>query len=88
MNLKASNYKLFNDSNSSNLAKEELFATSISEAIEQCQLVFIMLPKNYLTSKQSILLSRFVKRKNTNDSTLKVFPLFYKLTLSDLMQER
>ena len=40
MDLKASNYYLLNDPNSSNIAEEELIATSIFEATEQDQLLW------------------------------------------------
>lgn len=87
MKLKSSNYTpMFVDQDSKNTTNNELFKTAILETMEHhCQLAIIVLSKGYLTSKRSMLeLSTFWKWKSTNNPSLKVFPLFYKLTSSDL----
>jgi hypothetical protein len=57
----------------------------IFEAAEHCQLTGVVLSKGYLSSKWPMLeLSAFLKAKKTKNPNLKLFPLFYKLSPSDL----
>jgi hypothetical protein len=83
--LKCVNHSPFFDQDSDSLPKGERFASLIFQAAEQCWLAVIVLSKGYLTSKWPMLeLSVFVKSRKTNNPRLKLFPLFYKLSPSEL----
>ncbi|KAG0590866.1 hypothetical protein KC19_1G132100 [Ceratodon purpureus] len=77
--LKRMNQRPFFDEDSDCLRKAEKFAGEILEAAGQCRVGVVVVSEAYLTSKWPMLeLSRFV------ECGVKVFPLFFKLSPSDL----
>lgn len=85
--LKRANHRLFFDQESDCLPKAEKFAGKIFQAAEQCQLGVVVLSESYLSSKWPMMeLSMFVESKKTKNFDLKLFPLFYKLLPSDLIE--
>lgn len=79
----------FFDQDSDSLPKGERFPSLILSAAEQCLLAVVVLSEGYLGSKWPMLeLSTFVKSMEGGNSKLKLFPVFYKLSPSDISAER
>ncbi|KAG0556320.1 hypothetical protein KC19_11G043900 [Ceratodon purpureus] len=79
--LKRMKQRPFFDQDSNCLAKAEKFAPEIIEAAGRCRVGVVVVSEGYLTSKWPMLeLSRFV------ECGVKVFPLFFKLSPSDLKE--
>ncbi|KAG0586233.1 hypothetical protein KC19_2G074100 [Ceratodon purpureus] len=77
--LRRVNQRAFFDQDSNCLAKAEKFAREIIDAAGRCRVGVVVVSEGYLTSKWPMLeLSRFV------ECGVKVFPLFLKLSPSDL----
>ncbi|KAG0586256.1 hypothetical protein KC19_2G076200 [Ceratodon purpureus] len=77
--LRSVNQRAFFDQDSNCLAKAEKFAREIIDAAGRCRVGVVVVSEGYLTSKWPMLeLSRFV------ECGVKVFPLFFKLSPSDL----
>ncbi|KAG0625969.1 hypothetical protein M758_2G092400 [Ceratodon purpureus] len=77
--LRSVNQRAFFDQDSNCLAKAEKFAREIIDAAGRCRVGVVVVSKGYLTSKWPMLeLSRFV------ECGVKLFPLFFKLSPSDL----
>lgn len=89
MNFENASQFPFFDQNSDSLPKGEKFTSLILKAAEQCSLAVIVLSKEFITSKWSMLeLSTFVQFKKTGNPDMILLPLFYKLLPSDLYEER
>ncbi|KAG0586282.1 hypothetical protein KC19_2G078700 [Ceratodon purpureus] len=77
--LRRVNQRAFFDQDSNCLAKAEKFAREIIDAAGRCRVGVVVVSEGFLTSKWPMLeLSRFV------ECGVKVFPLFFKLSPSDL----
>jgi hypothetical protein len=73
----------FFDQDRNSLPKAEPFPQNIVDAAKQCQMGVVVLSEDYLKSKWPMLeLSKFVESK------VRLFPLFFKLSPSDLKQDK
>lgn len=87
--LKRMNHYPFFDQDPGSLPKGDQFPPKILSAAEQCLLAVVVLSEGYLSSKWPMLeLSTFVKSRKGKNPDLKLFPVFYKLSPSDLSAQK
>ncbi|KAG0617225.1 hypothetical protein M758_5G174500 [Ceratodon purpureus] len=87
--LKRMNHYPFFDQDSDSLPKGDRFPSLIFSAVEQCLLAVVVLSEGYLSSKWPMLeLSTFVKSMKGGNPNLKLFPVFYKLSPSDITEKK
>lgn len=79
----------FFDQRPESLPKGEKFPELILDAARQCHVAVVVLSEDHLTSKWPMLeLVTFVEAQRSFNTNLTILPLFYKLTVTDLEEQR
>ncbi|KAG0622823.1 hypothetical protein M758_3G126300 [Ceratodon purpureus] len=78
----------FFDQRNHSLPKGKDFAALISEAAKLCHVAVVVLSETFLTSKWPMIeLGKFHEAKNSENSSLNILPLFFKLSIEDLDEQ-
>ncbi|GLJ23430.1 hypothetical protein SUGI_0443460 [Cryptomeria japonica] len=81
------NISCFFDKDNKSLPKGENFPSLIFKAAEKCKIAVIVLSEDFITTKWPMLeLCAFVKAKSEKNPSLKIFPLFFKMTPKELSE--